>query len=252
MAELVLLSIIQGITEFLPVSSSAHLIIISKYFNFSNSNLTLDVSLHFGSLLAIILYFKKDLKNFFKNNNLLKKIIILSLPVIIAGFFLIKLDLIDYLRSYEIIGWATIVFAIILHLSDLRNNKKTIKKNLTVKNVIIIGLSQILSLIPGVSRSGIVITSARFLNFSRVESARISFLTSIPVLALISGYNLYKIYLEKSINISITNLSGVLLSFIFSYLTILMFVNFLKKFNLQLFVIYRIILGVMILTYVYK
>ena len=251
MAELVLLSIVQGITEFLPISSSAHLILISKYFNLSNANLTLDVSLHLGSLLAIILYFKKDLKNFIKNKALFEKIIISSIPVAFVGFFLVKLDYIDFLRSYAIIGWSTILFGVILFLSDLRKTSKTIKKNFFYKSAIFIGFFQILSLIPGVSRSGIAITSARLLNFSRIDSAKISFLTAIPVLTIVSINNLQKIISQDSLEASITNVAGVVLSFIFSYLTIKLFVSFLKRFNLILFVIYRIILGTIILLYVY-
>ena len=118
MLEIIFLSIVQGITEFLPISSSAHLILVSKYFNFSNQNLTLDVSLHFGSLLAIIFYFKKDLLDFINNKALFYKIILSSIPVILIGFFLIKLNLIDYLRNYKVIGWSTIIFGIFLYFSD--------------------------------------------------------------------------------------------------------------------------------------
>ena len=251
MAELVLLSIVQGITEFLPISSSAHLILVSKYFNLNNANLTLDVSLHLGSLLAIILYFKKDLKNFIKNKALFEKIIISSIPVAFVGFFLVKFDYINFLRSYAIIGWSTILFGVILFLSDLRKTSKTIKKNFFYKSAIFIGFFQILSLIPGVSRSGIAITSARLLNFSRIDSAKISFLTAIPVLTIVSINNLQKIISQDSLEASIANVAGVVLSFIFSYLTIKLFVSFLKRFNLILFVIYRIILGTIILLYVY-
>ena len=118
MLEVIILSIVQGITEFLPISSSAHLILISKYFNFSSENLTLDVSLHLGSFLAIIIYFKKDLLDFINNKNLFLKLILSSVPVIIFGFILIKLNLIDSLRNYKVIGWSTIVFGIFLYFCD--------------------------------------------------------------------------------------------------------------------------------------
>ena len=126
MIELIILSIVQGITEFLPISSSAHLILISKYFNFSNENLTLNVSLHLGSLLAIIFYFKKELFNFINNKQLFFKIILGSIPVMIFGFFLIKLNLIDYLKNYKVIGWSTIIFGILLYFSDRVKVKKSI------------------------------------------------------------------------------------------------------------------------------
>ena len=119
MLEVIILSIVQGITEFLPVSSSSHLILVSKFFSFNNESLTLDVSLHLGSLIAIIFYFRKDLLNFINNRVLFLKILISSIPVIIFGFLLIKLQLLDYLRNYKVIGWATIVFGVHLYLRQI-------------------------------------------------------------------------------------------------------------------------------------
>ena len=251
MAEIIVLSIIQGLTEFLPVSSSAHLILISNYFNFNNENLTLDISLHLGSLLAIILYFRKDLLDFINNKALFFKIIMSSIPVMFFGFFLIKLDLIDYLRSYKVIGWTTIIFGILLYISDLKKVKKKINKDFNYSSALYIGLFQVLSLIPGVSRSGITITAARFLNFNRVDSSKISFLISIPTLTVVSLYGVQTLLIDKNFEISILNIFGIIFSFIFSYLTIKAFLNFLKKFSLFSFVIYRIILGLIIIIYAY-
>ena len=252
MAELVMLSIIQGIAEFLPISSSAHLLIASKYFNLSNSNLTLDISLHAGSLLAITFYFKKELKNFLKNKKLFLKIFITSIPISIFGFFLVKFNYIELLRSYKIIGWSTILFGIILFVSDLNKSNNDIKKNLTFQNIFVIGILQTLALIPGVSRSGITISSARMLSFTRVDAAKISFLTSIPILLIVSVYNLQKIYAQNNYELSLANFIGLFLSFLFSYITIKFFLNFLKKFSLSIFVIYRLILGTLILLYAYS
>jgi undecaprenyl-diphosphatase len=252
MPEIIILSIVQGITEFLPVSSSAHLIIISKYFNFSNENLTLDISLHLGSLLAIIIYFKKDLFDFTNNKNLFFKILISSIPVIFFGFLLVKLDLLDYLRSYKVIGWSTVIFGILLYLSDLIKVKKSLAINFTYGSALYIGILQILSLIPGVSRSGITITAGRFLNFSRIDSTKISFLISIPTLCAVSLYNIFNLFLISDFNVSALNLTATIFSLIFSYLTIKYFFYFLKRFNLTIFVIYRIILGIIILFYSYS
>ena len=215
MVEVIILSIVQGITEFLPISSSAHLILISKYFNFSNENLTLNVSLHLGSLLAIIFFFKKELFNFISNKQLFFKIILGSVPVIIFGFFLIKLNLIDYLKNYKIIGWSTIIFGILLYFSDRVKVKKSINHDFKYRTALYIGLFQILSLIPGVSRSGITISGARFLNFSRVDSVKISFLISIPTLMAASLYNVQNLIVEKNFSVSLLNLLGVFLSFFF-------------------------------------
>jgi undecaprenyl-diphosphatase len=249
MAEIIFLSIVQGVTEFLPISSSAHLILFSKYFNFSNENLTLDISLHLGSLLATIVYFKKDLLELTNNKTLFIKIIISSIPVSIFGFLLVKLHLIDYLRSYKIIGWTTVIFGVLLYFSDLIKVKKTINNDFKFKTALYIGFFQVLSLVPGVSRSGITITAGRFFNFSRIDSAKISFLISIPVLTVISLYNIQTIFLEKNFELSLLNFVSVVLSFIFSYLTIKFFLKFLKKFSLLSFVIYRILLGGVIIIY---
>jgi undecaprenyl-diphosphatase len=251
MAEIIFLSIIQGVTEFLPISSSAHLILFSNYFNFNNQSLTLDVSLHLGSLLAIIFYFKKDLLDMANNKNLFLKILISSIPVVVFGFCLIKLDLINYLRSYEIIGWTTIIFGVLLYFSDLKKTKKKISKDFKYSTAVFIGLFQVLSLVPGVSRSGITITGSRFFNFSRLDSAKISFLISIPTLAVISLYNLQILIMEKNFEVSKINFIGIILSFLFSYLTIKYFLNYIKKFSLTVFVFYRIFLGTIILIYVY-
>ena len=251
MAEIVFLSIIQGITEFLPISSSAHLILFSNYLNFNNQSLTLDISLHLGSLLAIIFYFKKDLLDFVNNKNLFLKILISSIPVMIFGFCLIKLNLMRYLRTYEIIGWTTIIFGLLLYFSDLKKTKKKINKDFKYSTAFYIGLFQVLSLVPGVSRSGITITVSRFLNFSRLDSAKISFLISIPSLTMISLYNLQILIIEKNFEASKINFIGIILSFLFSYLTIKYFLSYIKKFSLTAFVVYRIFLGTMILFYVY-
>ena len=128
MHKLIILSAVQGITEFLPVSSSAHLILVSKFFNFSNMGLTLDVSLHLGSLLAILVYFREELSNFVVNKKLFLKIIVGSIPVMVFGFFLIKLNLIYYIRDYKIIGWSTIVFGIFLYYCDKTKMQKSINR----------------------------------------------------------------------------------------------------------------------------
>ena len=251
MVEIIILSIVQGLTEFLPISSSAHLILVSKYFNFSNENLTLDLSLHFGSLLAIIFYFKKELLDFINNKKLFLKIILSSVPVIVFGFILVKLNLIDYLRNYKIIGWTTIFFGILLYVGDLVKTKKTIKKDLNYKSVFYIGFFQVISLIPGVSRSGITITAGRFLNFSRTDSSKISFLMSIPTLTAVGLYNFKDLYLENNFEVSKLNIFAIILSFIFSFFTIKLFFNYIRKSSLTVFVIYRIFLGLVILFFAY-
>ena len=128
MTEVFLLSLIQGITEFIPVSSSSHLIIFSKYFNFDNQSLLIDVSLHIGSFLAVITFFYREILNFINNKDLFFKIIISSIPVMIFGFFLVEFNIIDNLRNLKVIGWMTIIFGILLFISDKFKIKNSITK----------------------------------------------------------------------------------------------------------------------------
>ncbi len=251
MLEVFILSIIQGITEFLPVSSSSHLIIISEFFKFDNQSLSLDVSLHIGSFFAVIIFFKKDIFNFVKNKKLFLKIVISSIPVMVIGFLLIKLNLIDQIRNIKTIGWTTIVFGILLYISDRFDLGKNIENDFNFKSAIFIGFLQIFSLVPGVSRSGITISAARILKFNRYDSAKISFLLSIPTLAAVSFFGFRNLITYENINFSVLNLIAVLLSFTFSFITIKYFLNYIKNFNLNLFVIYRIILGLFLLIFAY-
>jgi undecaprenyl-diphosphatase len=251
MVEIFLLSLIQGITEFLPISSSSHLIIFSNYTNFENQSLSIDISLHIGSFLAVITYFYKDLINFFKNKKLFFKILIASIPVMFFGFLLVQTNLIDKLRNIEVIGWTTFIFGILLYLSDRYKLKKNISSDFNYKSAIFIGFFQILSLVPGVSRSGISITAARFLKFKRFDSAKISFLLSIPTLGAVSLFGIKNLLTNDDINISILNLVSIFLSYIFSLITINYFLKYIKNFSLSIFVIYRIILGLILLFFAY-
>ena len=251
MIEIFILSIIQGITEFLPISSSSHLILASKYFNFDNQSLSLDVSLHIGSFIAVIFYFKKDIFNFLKNKELFFKIIISSIPVMVVGYTLVKLNLIEQIRNIKIIGWTTLIFGILLYFSDKFSTAKMMKNNFNYKSALYIGFFQVLSLIPGVSRSGITITAARFLGFKREESVKISFLLSIPTLAAVSIFGIINLSSSDNLNISLLNILSIFLSFIFSLITIKYFLKYIKNFSLNIFVIYRVILGIIILILAY-
>ena len=249
--EILILAAIQGVFEFLPVSSFAHLVIISKYYAFNNQNLLIDICLHLGSLIAIIFYFRKDLFHFIKNKNFLIKILIGTIPIIPIGYILYQTGLINNLRSLEVIGWMSLIFGILLYLSDKTKITKKIDAEFTNKSAIIIGLFQVLSLVPGVSRSGITITSGRLLGFSRFESAKISFFLSIPALGAASFLGIYNIYKEGSAELNFLALIAIIFSSIFSYFTIALFLNFIKKFSLNIFVIYRIVFSLFILTIVY-
>ena len=249
--EILILSAIQGISEFLPVSSAAHLVLVSKYYAFANQNLLIDICLHLGSLIAIIFYFRKDLFNFIKNKNFLIKILVGTIPIIPVGYILYQTGLINHLRSLEVIGWTSLIFGILLYVSDKSKVTRKIDTEFTNKSAILIGLFQVLALMPGVSRSGITITSGRLLGFNRFDSAKISFFLSIPTLAAASILGIYNIYKEESAELNYLAIVAVIFSFIFSYLTITIFLNFIKKFSLNIFIIYRIILSLFLLIIVY-
>ena len=251
MVEIIILSLIQGVTEFLPISSSSHLIIVSEYLEFNNRNLEFDVSLHIGSFLAVIVFFRKDIFNFVQNKDLFLKILIASLPVMIAGYLLIRLNLIDQIRNIKVIGWTTLIFGILLYLSDRSEIKNKINSNFTLKSAVLIGFLQILSLIPGVSRSGISITGARMLKFNRFDSAKISFLLSIPTLAAVSVFGLNNLLKSESFKFSYLIILSIIFSYLFSYITIKYFLNYIKKSSLNIFVVYRILLGLILLILAY-
>ena len=251
MIEIFILSLIQGITEFIPVSSSSHLILISELLDFENQSLSVDVSLHIGSLLAVIVYFYNDIINFVENKILFFKIFISSLPVMIIGFLLVETGLIDQIRNIKVIAWTTLIFSFLLYFSDKFKLEKNLKKDFSYKSAIFIGLFQILSLVPGVSRSGIAITAARLLNFKRVDAAKISFFLSIPILSAVSFFGLKNLILLENINFAKINLFSIFLSFLFSLIVIKYFLKYIAKFNLNAFVYYRIFLALVLLAITY-
>ncbi len=248
--ETLILSIIQGISEFIPVSSSAHLLIISRLSDFNVSNLQLDISLHLGSLLAIILFFRKELINIINNKNIFLLIILGSIPLVIVGYIFYSTNLIDQFRNLKVVAWTTLIFGILLYFSDKFELKNKISSELNIKSIIIIGLFQILAIIPGVSRSGIVITASRFLKFDRVESSKIAFYLSIPALAGASVLG-FKDVIYDQINFDAIFIFSTSASFLFSYFTIKYFLIYVKMFSLSFFVIYRIVLSIILFSIIY-
>ena len=248
--ETLILAIIQGISEFTPVSSSAHLIIVSKISDFDLGNLQLDISLHLGSLLAIILFFRKDLLDIVNNKNIFLLIIFGSIPLVIVGYIFYTTNLIDQFRNLKVIAWTTLTFGILLYFSDKIELRKKISSDLNIKSIIIIGIFQIFAIIPGVSRSGIVITASRFLKFDRVESSKIAFYLSIPALAGASFLGINDAFNDQ-LSLDSIFIFSTLFSFLFSYITIKYFLIYVKMFSLNFFVIYRIILSLILFLIIY-
>ena len=248
--EILLLSLIQGVSEFLPISSAAHLILASNIYEFKNQSLLIDISLHLGSLLAILFYFRNEIFNLKNNLNLFYKIIVATLPLIIIGYFLYSTGIIYEFRNIKVIVWTTFAGAILLHIADRRKIFNNLENSFNYKSALIIGLFQIIALIPGTSRAGITITAGRILGFDRTDSTKISFYLSIPALAGASAIGI-KDLLKENIEFNFIVLVGIFLSFIFSLITIKYFLKFIKKFSFKIFVFYRIILSLILLYIIY-
>ncbi len=253
-------SIIQGITEFLPISSSGHLFIINHLFAWDKMSLALIVSAHLGTLLAVIYYFWKDVKKFFfygaleifqkkktVNNKIFLSLFYSSIPIIIIGFFFKFYNLNNLLHPITI-SFIAILFSIILFISDKNKKKKKITQ-ITFKDSIIIGIFQIFSLIPGSSRAGVCISAARFLGFNRICAAKYSMYLSIPTIFGASFLIILDILKENSLIFWIEIISIFSLSFLFAFFTISFFLELLKKFNFTIFIIYRILVAILFLIF---
>ena len=249
--EVIILSAVQGISEFLPISSSAHLILVSSLYQFKSSSLLIDISLHLGSLFAIIYFFRKELLDIKNNKRLLSLIIVGSIPLITVGYILYSTELIYALRNIKVIAWSTLIFGFVLYIADRNRFDKKISSNLNLKAIIFISFFQILSLIPGVSRAGITITAARILKFNRVDSSKISFLLSIPALSGASFLGLKDLF-EQTTEFNYLVLVAVSTSFIFSFITVKFFLNYINKFSMNIFVYYRIIIALILFFIIYS
>ena len=248
--EVLILSAIQGISEFLPISSSAHLILVSNLYEFKSSSLLIDISLHLGSLFSIIYFFRKDLLDIKNNQRLLILITLGSVPLIIVGYILYSTGIIYSLRNIKVIAWTTLIFGIILYIADRSRFDKKISSNLNFQSIIFISLFQIISFIPGVSRAGITITAARILKFNRFDSSKISFLLSIPALAGASFLSLKDIFYQ-TIEFNYLIIIAIISSFIFSFITVKFFLIYINKFSMNVFVIYRVIIALILFIIIY-
>jgi undecaprenyl-diphosphatase len=250
-----LIGILQGITEFLPISSSGHLVLFAKFTFWDDQGLFTDIAVHFGTLCAVIFYMRKDLFfliiNIFKSeslsNKIILKIIVATLPAIFVGFFIY--DLVNlYFRDVRVIALSSIIFGIILYFADKRKSSQKNWENITIVESLIIGLWQVMAFVPGASRAGVTITGARFLHFNRINAVKFSMLLSIPIILASLSLSLFDIFFSKE---QITNINpsifAACISFITALLSIHFMMNLIKITNFNLFIIYRIILGITLL-----
>ncbi len=248
---LIALAIIQGITEWLPISSSGILVFFEQLINLDDKNLNLlfNISVHAGSLIAIMFYFKKEILNILKNLKLLQNIIIATIPVVLFGFIVKVLNLNIFLQDIKVVAFATVFFSIILYLSDKTKVSQHYEQNIPNKNAFYIGLAQVLALIPGTSRSGITITCARYLGYSRTHAAKFSFIISIPVLLAATTLGAVEAIINLNSQVISILLIGFSFSLIASLLSIKVFLSFVENNSLTLFVVLRLILGAGLLFY---
>ena len=253
--EAFILALIQGLTEFLPISSSAHLILPSAILGWEDQGLAFDVAVHVGTLAAVIIYFRHEvvslLRAFFasifkddrtKEAKLAWLIVLATIPACIFG--LLMKDIVElYLRSAWVIAITTIIFGLLLWYVDRHARLAQDEYQAGWKQALFVGLAQALAIIPGTSRSGATITAALYLGFTREAAARFSFLMSIPIITLAGGYLGLKLITSSEpiqINFLIT---GVITSFISAYLCIFFFLKLISRMGMTPFVIYRLILG---------
>ncbi len=254
------LSILQGMTEFLPVSSSGHLILMSKFTYFPDQGLVLDVAVHFGSILAVMIYFSDYiaamLKGLWKtrfwpnfsndNARLFWLLVIGTIPVVIAGLALKQYGT-EWMRSTKLIGWTILGYGILLFIADSCSMTIRQIKHMGVGDALLIGLAQCLALIPGTSRSGITITMARFLGIERTEAAKFSMLLAIPAIlgaTLLVGW---KVVQSGNVMEIAQTFDGVIYSYLASIIAIYLVMWWLKKSTFLPFVIYRLALGTFLL-----
>ncbi len=259
---ILVLAAIQGITEFLPISSSAHLILTGQVLGWPDQGLAMDVAVHVGSLIAVCLYFHRDLWQILigtgrlvtgrggPSTRLVVNIIIATIPILIAGFFL-KDHVGTVFRSIELIGWTTLGFGILLWVSDRVGMTIRRIEHITWLAALIVGLFQVLALVPGTSRSGITMTMGRLLGLERSDAARFSMLISIPTIlgaGLLAGIDVYE---AGTLTLTGDLAIATGLSFVTALLSIALMMAWIRRVGFGPFVIYRIILGVGLLYWVY-
>lgn len=259
---LVVLAIVQGITEFLPISSSAHLILVPHVFGWPDQGLLMDVAVHVGTLFAVMLYFWRDVLCMIVGTKKLavgqwdfdSKLVILvglaTIPIVIAGLIMNWIYP-DGLRSLEIIAWANLGFGILLYISDRYVPMTRQFGSIGFRDAMVIGLFQALALIPGTSRSGVTMTAARFLGFDRVDGARFSLLLSIPTILAAGALASVKLIEVGDAALTSQALTAAALAFISALVAIAAMMAWLRHAGFGPFVGYRLILGIILLAVAY-
>ncbi len=260
--QIIVLAIIQGITEFLPISSSGHLILIPAFTGWPDQGLATDVMVHVGSLVAVLAYFWRDVIGLARGTLNLARgrvttegklaiyIVLATIPAVAFGIFLKSSGMSSAIRSIEIIAWNAIIFGLLLYLADVVGKRIKVMEDMTFAPAILIGVAQALALIPGTSRSGATMTAARFLGFERAEAARFSFLLGVPAIAG-AGLLTVKDFVDAGQGIPSDALWAAFLTFFSALAAIALLMAIVKRTSFLVFVIYRLALGLLLFALLY-
>ncbi len=255
MVQIVVLALIQGVTEFLPISSSAHLILVPLVADWPDQGLEIDIAVHVGTLVAVLIYFRDEVRRLWSalmalprrrgtaGTPLLMLLIVGTIPLIVAGILVTRLDIDQMLRSVEVIAWATIVFAVILYAVDRSPLVAGTVDRLDWRRAFLIGLLQCFALIPGTSRAGACVIGGRLLGMERGEAARFSMLLSIPAILAAGGYATVKVVASGDLDFGIAVLAAGALAFVAALLGIAFLMFWVRRANYTVFVVYRLMLG---------
>ncbi|MCW1931162.1 undecaprenyl-diphosphate phosphatase [Pararhodobacter zhoushanensis] len=260
-----ILALIQGITEFLPISSSAHLILFPQLTGVADQGVAIDVSVHVGTLLAVMIYFRSDVMMVIRGLPDLARgrldspgarmaflLAVATVPVIVLGLVLKLTGLVDAMRSVALIGWTMLIFGVVLYAADKLGTEARRAEGWTLRDAIILGLWQAIALIPGTSRSGATITGARFLGFERHDAARLSMLMSIPTIIASGAITALDLVETANAQAAIDGAIGAAISFVAALFALKVMMRFLAAVSFTPYVIYRVVLGMALLWVAYS
>ncbi len=260
--QIFVLALVQGLTEFLPVSSSGHLILIPALTDWPDQGVVTDVMVHVGSLFAVVVYFWRDVLMLLKGTGELVRfkstpgarmagyIALATIPALAFGAYMKLSGTIDAIRGVEIVAWNAVIFGILLYVADVVGKRTKIMENMTLSPALIIGVAQAIAIIPGTSRSGITMTAARFLGFERAEAARFSFLLGIPAIAAAGAYTALEL-LEVGGNIPADALKAAGLTFFAALAAIALLMAVVKRYGFFMFMVYRLLLAFVLFGLLY-
>lgn len=266
--QIVVLAVVQGITEFLPISSSGHLILVAELTPWDDQGLVMDLAVHVGTLFAVLLYYHRDIADMTRGAltmvglrralptdgdgaRLLVALIIAAIPIFVVGGFLVMMGWDELMRSAAVIGVTSIVFGLVLYYADTRFPTHYAMERMTLPRALVIGLSQLLAIIPGASRAGVTMTAARFIGFDRMTAARFSMLLSIPTIMAAGLAAGLKLWWEGDLSLTMDAVLAAVLAFFVAYLAIAIFMRWISRATMTPFVVYRIALGVLLLLWFY-